>query len=311
MPETAQDHRDRGAALPPRAGRRAGLAELPRAVHRRHVGAAGPAVHQGRPRRHAELPLVVPHGDLRQLRDDGQRQAASCRARRSCATTTRAGAHRAARALPDRARPGRRRRATSSTSSRRIKPYIIPKAAAHARPTANTCRRRRSSTQYRAVSARASTACCATPPARSTGSTRRSPARRAGAAAPLQRRLARRRHAPSAWSSSTPRKASGVARGRLLLGGLPEGRRPGATRSTRTRSTARRTTSCASSCRRRRVTMTAACAGPTCGRCDGWWRRDPYFVRYMLREAPACSSRLYAVILLVGVWRLSQGRSRI
>ena len=62
------------------------LAELLRAVHRRHVGAAGAAVHQGRPRRHAELPLVVPHGDLRQLRDDGQRQAQAVAARPSCAT---------------------------------------------------------------------------------------------------------------------------------------------------------------------------------------------------------------------------------
>ena len=43
------------------------------------VCAAGPAVHQGPPRRQPHLPLVVPHGDLRQLRQDGERQAgASC-----------------------------------------------------------------------------------------------------------------------------------------------------------------------------------------------------------------------------------------
>ena len=49
-----------------------------------------------------------------------------------------------------------------------IKPYIIPKEAAHARPRANTCRRRRSWSSS-SSSARASTACCATRPARSTG----------------------------------------------------------------------------------------------------------------------------------------------
>lgn len=39
----------------------------------------------------------------------------------------------------------------------------------------------------------------------------------------------------------------------------------------------------------------------------GWWRRNPYFVRYMVREASAVFLAIYAVILLVGVVRLSQG----
>lgn len=40
---------------------------------------------------------------------------------------------------------------------------------------------------------------------------------------------------------------------------------------------------------------------------DGWWRRDPFFVRYMAREATAIFVVVYAVILHVGVIRLSQG----
>jgi fumarate reductase subunit C len=40
---------------------------------------------------------------------------------------------------------------------------------------------------------------------------------------------------------------------------------------------------------------------------DGWWRRDPYFVRYMAREATSVLVAAYAVVLLVGAVRLSQG----
>ena len=40
---------------------------------------------------------------------------------------------------------------------------------------------------------------------------------------------------------------------------------------------------------------------------DGWWRRNPFFVRYMVREGSAVFLAIYAVILLVGVLRLSQG----
>ena len=39
----------------------------------------------------------------------------------------------------------------------------------------------------------------------------------------------------------------------------------------------------------------------------GWWRRNPYFMRYMVREASAVFLAVYAVILLAGVYRLSQG----
>jgi fumarate reductase subunit C len=41
----------------------------------------------------------------------------------------------------------------------------------------------------------------------------------------------------------------------------------------------------------------------------GWWRRDPYFVRYMIRESSSVFLAIYAVILLVGLLRLSQGEA--
>lgn len=40
---------------------------------------------------------------------------------------------------------------------------------------------------------------------------------------------------------------------------------------------------------------------------QGWWRRNPYFVRYMIREASSVFLAIYAVILLVGLYRLTQG----
>ena len=42
---------------------------------------------------------------------------------------------------------------------------------------------------------------------------------------------------------------------------------------------------------------------------DGWWRRDPYFVRYMAREVTSVFVVAYALILLAGVIRLSQGEA--
>jgi len=41
----------------------------------------------------------------------------------------------------------------------------------------------------------------------------------------------------------------------------------------------------------------------------GWWRRDPFFVRYMVREATAVAVLAYAIVLAVGVVRLSQGEA--
>lgn len=41
----------------------------------------------------------------------------------------------------------------------------------------------------------------------------------------------------------------------------------------------------------------------------GWYKRDPFFMRYMWREATALAVLAYAVVLMVGVLRLSQGEA--
>jgi fumarate reductase subunit C len=40
---------------------------------------------------------------------------------------------------------------------------------------------------------------------------------------------------------------------------------------------------------------------------DGWWRRNPFFIRYMAREVTAFFVAAYALVLLAGLIRLSQG----
>ena len=40
----------------------------------------------------------------------------------------------------------------------------------------------------------------------------------------------------------------------------------------------------------------------------GWWRRNPFFVRYMLREGTSVLLAAYALVLLAGVWSLAEGR---
>ena len=42
---------------------------------------------------------------------------------------------------------------------------------------------------------------------------------------------------------------------------------------------------------------------------DKWWRRDPFFARYMMRELTAPFVAIYAVILLVGLVRLAEGEA--
>ena len=42
---------------------------------------------------------------------------------------------------------------------------------------------------------------------------------------------------------------------------------------------------------------------------QGWWRRDPFFMRYMAREATAIAVLVYAVILMLGAVRLAQGEA--
>ncbi|MGH8519033.1 MAG: fumarate reductase subunit C [Panacagrimonas sp.] len=40
----------------------------------------------------------------------------------------------------------------------------------------------------------------------------------------------------------------------------------------------------------------------------GWWRRNPFYLWYMLREASCVFITLYALVLLWGLARLAQGR---
>jgi fumarate reductase subunit C len=42
---------------------------------------------------------------------------------------------------------------------------------------------------------------------------------------------------------------------------------------------------------------------------DGWWKRDPFFIRYMAREVTSIFVVLYAGILLITVVRLAQGEA--
>ena len=42
---------------------------------------------------------------------------------------------------------------------------------------------------------------------------------------------------------------------------------------------------------------------------DGWWKRDAYFIRYMAREVTAVFVAAYAVVLLFGMVRLSEGEA--
>ena len=41
----------------------------------------------------------------------------------------------------------------------------------------------------------------------------------------------------------------------------------------------------------------------------GWWKRDPYFIRYMLMEATSVLVAAYALILMFGLARLAQGEA--
>src|SRR5262245_21221163 len=42
---------------------------------------------------------------------------------------------------------------------------------------------------------------------------------------------------------------------------------------------------------------------------DGWWWRDPYFARYMIREGRAVFLSAYALVLLWGLWALARGEA--
>jgi fumarate reductase subunit C len=42
---------------------------------------------------------------------------------------------------------------------------------------------------------------------------------------------------------------------------------------------------------------------------QGWWKRNPFFVRYMVREATSVAVWIYALVLSVGALRLGQGEA--
>lgn len=42
---------------------------------------------------------------------------------------------------------------------------------------------------------------------------------------------------------------------------------------------------------------------------QGWWTRDPFFMRYMLREVTSVAVLVYAIVLTVGAVRLAQGEA--
>jgi len=42
---------------------------------------------------------------------------------------------------------------------------------------------------------------------------------------------------------------------------------------------------------------------------DGWWKKNPYFIEYMIHESTALFVAAYAFILLVGLVRLGQGEA--
>ncbi|MCB1828942.1 MAG: fumarate reductase subunit C, partial [Gammaproteobacteria bacterium] len=42
---------------------------------------------------------------------------------------------------------------------------------------------------------------------------------------------------------------------------------------------------------------------------EGWWKKNPYFVEYMIHESTALFVAGYAFVLLVGLVRLGQGEA--
>jgi len=42
---------------------------------------------------------------------------------------------------------------------------------------------------------------------------------------------------------------------------------------------------------------------------QGWWRRNTFYIEYMIHEATAVFVAAYALVLLVGLVRLSQGQA--
>ena len=50
-------------------------------------------------------------------------------------------------------------------------------------------------------------------------------------------------------------------------------------------------------------------SGPYIRPMGRWWKRDPFFMSYMVREATAVFVAVYTLVLLVGLVRLAQGEA--
>ena len=42
---------------------------------------------------------------------------------------------------------------------------------------------------------------------------------------------------------------------------------------------------------------------------SGWWLKNPFYVRYMIREATSVFVAIYALVLLAGLWGLVSGET--
>ncbi len=55
--------------------------------------------------------------------------------------------------------------------------------------------------------------------------------------------------------------------------------------------------------------MNKGLRGPYVRPMQGWWRRDAFFMRYMLREGTAVAVAVYAIVLMAGVVCLARGEA--
>src|SRR6185503_11792770 len=243
-----------------------------------------------------------PHGDMRQLRQDGERQAGAFLSYVPARLLPGQGPGRAARPLPDRARPrdrpagfhGEEAAVDQALHSPRQSaaalgwtlrpdtaaiPPVLPVFAVHQLPAV-----------LRGL-----------PAVRPQAGLRRP--RRPRAASPLQLRLARPRLGGTGGDPERRGRGMGLHARGLLLRGVPQGR------GSRSRHQPEQGEQHDGLLRREEAPGREVMAQiKTYVRpMDGWWRRNPYFVRYMVREGSSVFLAAYAVILLIGLLRLSQG----
>ena len=107
---------------------------------------------------------------------------------------------------------------------------------------------------------------------------------------------------------STPRRRLGLHARGLLLRGVPEARRPAPRHQPeqgQQHDGLFRRAQLLDAERGRLMAQVRTYVRPMAG----WWRRNPYFVRYMIREGSSVFLAIYTLILLVGLYRLTQGQA--